>query len=161
MSTRATYASHGPSHRPGPGSKETTPARLRSEPPKQATATGPHASIKNLILKTAEGHTTPSIKDVAWNSTGSRVATAGTDRVVRVWYPDRIPDKTVRSRAASGSYSWELKGHRSGIEQVSWDPTHADRVASASLDKSVIVWDYRKLEKLFEVELGAAVLHVS
>lgn len=158
MSTRQ-IANYAQSRQPSVPAQ--TPGRIRSEPPKQPLATGPHAIIKNFTLKTAEGHTSPSIKDVAWNSTGSRVATACTDRTVRVWYPERIPDKTGRgNRNQATGYTWELKGHTAAVEQISWDPTHSDRLASASSDKTVKVWEYRMIKQLFSVECTAAVLHV-
>lgn len=120
---------------------------------------GPHASVKNLKLSTAEGHA-GNIKTVAWNSTGSRVATGSTDRTIRVWNPDRLPDPKSRSRGASG-YTWELKGHAATVEQISWDPTHSDRLASASHDKTVKLWEYRMLRQLASIELGSPVLHVT
>ena len=120
-------------------------------------ATGPHSQIKNFKIKTAEGHA-GTIKSVAWNSTGSRVATASVDRTVRVWYPERLPEP--RSRTRSTGHMWELKGHSAAVEQISWDPTHSDRLASASQDKSVKVWEYRLNRQIFSVDLKSAVLHV-
>lgn len=126
--------------------------------PAVKVSTGPHAAVQNMRLKTAEGHTN-TIKAVAWNSTGSRVASASTDRTARIWYPERLPEPRSRSRSTVG-YTWELKGHGASIEQVSWDPTHSDRLATASSDRTVKVWEYRLLRQLFSVTLGSAVLHV-
>lgn len=41
----------------------------------------------------------------------------------------------------------ELKGHTDSVDQLCWDPKHADLIATASGDKSVRLWDARS--KLF------------
>ncbi|CCG80887.1 Uncharacterized WD repeat-containing protein C18B5.10c [Taphrina deformans PYCC 5710] len=143
---------------PGNSSRSITPRATPAPVEAPKIATGQHAAVRNLRLKTAEGHNGP-LKSVAWNSTGSRVASASTDRTVRVWYPERLPEPRSRTRSTSG-YTWELKGHNGAIEQVSWDPTHSDRIASASADRSIKVWEYRMIKQLFTVELSSAVLHV-
>lgn len=153
----APHASHSSRATPQPSGAPITSRAPRAEPSK--IATGPHAAVKNLKLSTVEGHA-GTIRTVAWNSTGSRFATGSTDRSIRVWNPDRLPESKSRSRGAS-SYTWELKGHAATVEQVSWDPTHSDRLASASQDKTVKLWEYRMLRQLGSVDLGSAVLHVA
>lgn len=37
----------------------------------------------------------------------------------------------------------ELKGHTDSVDQLCWDPKHADLVATASGDKTVRLWDAR------------------
>lgn len=161
MSSRSYHASGASSHARG---QTPAAAASRSMTPKPAVtesskpATGPHAVIQNLKVKLAEGHMGP-IKSVAWNSTGSRVASASSDRTVRVWYPEKLPEP--RSRSRPSGYTWELKGHTATIEQVSWDPTHSDRLASVSSDKTLKVWEYRMLKQLFTVSLSSAILHVT
>ena len=41
----------------------------------------------------------------------------------------------------------ELKGHTDSVDQLCWDPKHADIIATASGDKTVRLWDARS--KLF------------
>lgn len=163
MASRSQYSSSTGTHavqgRGGHAASSSSVTPRPSRPiPQEKVATGPHAALQNLKLTIAEGHT-GSLKGVAWNSTGSRVATASSDRTVRVWYPERLPEPRTRSRGASG-YTWELKGHSGSVESISWDPTHSDRLASASQDRTVKVWEYRMLRQLFTVELGSPVLHV-
>ncbi|KAJ3412808.1 THO complex subunit 3 [Chytridiales sp. JEL 0842] len=42
-----------------------------------------------------------------------------------------------------GSSSVELKGHEGDVDQLVWDPTDPDRLATASVDKTVRLWDLR------------------
>ena len=37
----------------------------------------------------------------------------------------------------------ELKGHTDSVDQLCWDPKHADLIATASGDKTVRLWDAR------------------
>lgn len=73
------------------------------------------------------------VRSVAWNITGTRLASGSTDKTIRVWNPDK-PE--VR-------YSIQLKGHTQTVDQLCWDPTNPDQLVSASYDKTVRFWDYR------------------
>jgi len=37
----------------------------------------------------------------------------------------------------------ELKGHTDSVDQLCWDPKHAELIATASGDKTVRLWDAR------------------
>lgn len=37
----------------------------------------------------------------------------------------------------------ELRGHADSVDQLCWDPKHADLIATASGDKTVRLWDAR------------------
>ena len=74
-----------------------------------------------------------AVRAVAWNITGTRLASGSGDKTIRVWNPDK-PE--VR-------YSIQLKGHTGTVDQLCWDPTNPDHLASASHDKTVRFWDYR------------------
>jgi WD40 repeat protein len=74
-----------------------------------------------------------TIKDMNWSPPGTRIACALSDKVVRVWNPDK-PE--VRN-------STELKGHTMPPCAVVWNPTHSDLLASCSPDGTVKFWDYR------------------
>lgn len=79
-----------------------------------------------------KGHRS-SVRSVAWNATGARLASGSTDRTVRIWNPDK-PD--IR-------HSSELRGHSASVDQIAWDPSHAERLGSVSADRSVRLWDTR------------------
>ncbi|KAK2804877.1 hypothetical protein FQN49_008841, partial [Arthroderma sp. PD_2] len=81
----------------------------------------------------ARGPGSHSIRTLAWNPTGTLIATGSVDRTLRIWNPER-PD--VR-------YSTELRGHSSGIEQVAFNPVKESELASCSKDGTVRFWDVR------------------
>jgi len=74
-----------------------------------------------------------NIRDLAWSASGNRIACALSDKLVRVWNPEK-PELR---------HSTELKGHLQSVGAVAWDPTYADRLASGSNDGFVRLWDYR------------------
>lgn len=79
------------------------------------------------------------VRTVAWNITGTRLASGSTDKTIRVWNPDK-PE--VR-------YSIQLRGHTQTVDQLCWDPTNPDQLVSASPDKTVRFWDYRCIPPLW------------
>ncbi|ORY93136.1 WD40-repeat-containing domain protein [Syncephalastrum racemosum] len=87
----------------------------------------------NHKVRELKGHK-EKVHTVAWNSDGRRLASGSVDRTARVWTPHRGTD--IR-------YSTELKGHTDSVDQLDWDPTHPDHLATASCDKTVRLWDQR------------------
>ncbi|RPA84223.1 WD40 repeat-like protein [Ascobolus immersus RN42] len=85
-----------------------------------------------------------TIRDVEWNNLGTRIACALTDKIVRVWNPEK-PE--IR-------YSTELRGHTAAVEKISWDPTHPDRLASAGGDGYIRFWDVRSAKCLNSIQSG-------
>ena len=78
------------------------------------------------------GHT-KKVHSVAWNCTGSRLASGAVDWTARLWAVDEGRGKSIG----------ELKGHASSVDQLCWNPTHRDQIATASRDKTIKVWDAR------------------
>jgi THO complex subunit 3 len=39
------------------------------------------------------------------------------------------------------------------VEQVAWDPTHADRLCSVAADSTLRVWDYRNTQQICQIDL--------
>jgi WD40 repeat protein len=70
---------------------------------------------------------------------GRRLASAGTDQMVRVW------------ETASGKELLTLKGHTGEVYSVAVSPD-GTRIASASADKSVKVWDAERGIELFTLQ---------
>ena len=79
------------------------------------------------------------VRVVAWNVTGTRLASGSNDKTIRVWNPEK-PE--VR-------YSIQLKGHTHVVDQLCWDPTNPDQLVSASHDKTIRFWDYRGVYDFF------------
>ncbi|BFZ56780.1 hypothetical protein PYCC9005_003828 [Savitreella phatthalungensis] len=73
----------------------TTPADSKAAhgQKRNADQLGSHTQLKALQTRYVQAHTA-IIKCVGWNSTGSRVATCSTDRLVKIWNPDKLPKTT-------------------------------------------------------------------
>ena len=85
-------------------------------------------------FQTLKGHTS-WVLAVAYSPDGSTIATGGMDNTVRLW--------NAQSGQAIGG---PLRGHHKYITSLAWEPYHLQtlgrpRVASASKDASVRVWD--------------------
>lgn len=85
-----------------------------------------------------------SIRDLAWSPPGNRIACAGTDKLIRVWNPEK-PD--IRN-------STELKGHTQPAVAVAWNPNHSDLLVSCSPDHTLRTWDYRTKTAKASVNTG-------
>ncbi|KAK2799665.1 hypothetical protein FQN51_006797 [Onygenales sp. PD_10] len=85
-----------------------------------------------------------TIRTLAWNPTGSLIATGSVDRTLRIWNPERTHVK----------YSTELRGHSSGIEKVAFNPVKESELASCSSDGTVRFWDVRSKNCISRVDVG-------
>ncbi|KAK7432570.1 hypothetical protein QQZ08_000777 [Neonectria magnoliae] len=88
-----------------------------------------------------------SLRTIAWNPLGTLVATGSSERVLRVWNPEKPHIK----------FSTELKGHTASIEKVAFNPTKDAELCSVSSDGVVKFWDVRTKACFNEVKgLGDA-----
>ncbi|CAL8998720.1 unnamed protein product [Prunus brigantina] len=90
--------------------------------------------FKNLTSREYPGHK-KKVHSVAWNCTGSKLASGSVDQTARVWHIEPHGHGKVKDI--------ELKGHTDSVDQLCWDPKHADLIATASGDKTVRLWDAR------------------
>ena len=87
------------------------------------------------LLNTLVGHD-DWVWDVDFYPTTDKpyLISAGSDRVLRLWnYLD-------------GKELYELKGHKSWVRAVGFSAS-GDEIASASADETIILWDFKRIEK--------------
>ncbi|KAJ9070799.1 hypothetical protein DSO57_1003661 [Entomophthora muscae] len=72
------------------------------------------------------------VRAVAWNKTGKYFATGSVDNTVAVWEFNTTGEIILHK---------ELKEHSGSIDYLCWDPINTNRLATASCDKTVRVWD--------------------
>ncbi len=88
-----------------------------------------------------------AVDALAWNYTGTRLASGSRDQTIRVWHIDTKKEIGIAANAPAGTHNnsdyVELKGHSDDVCRMSWCPMagHADLIASCSMDKSVKLWD--------------------
>ena len=85
------------------------------------------AAQLGITLYTYRGHA-DRVRAVAWSPDGTRIASAGADKIVQVW------------DIATGNHMFTCIGHVDSISAVAWSPD-GKRIASASNDQNVHVWD--------------------
>ena len=73
------------------------------------------------------------VHSVAWNCDGRRIASGSVDKTVSVL---SLEHEKLRSEA-------NFKGHTDSVDQVCWHPSHPDQLVSASVDRTVRIWDVR------------------
>lgn len=91
-------------------------------------------------LYTYRGHTA-AVYAVAWSPDGKRIASGGEDRIVQVWEivkDSRSNPLTALFSSNRGSFTY--RGHTGRVNALAWSPD-GRRIASASSDKSMQVWD--------------------
>ena len=91
------------------------------------------APFANFVTRELTGHRR-RVHSVAWNCTGRKLASGSVDQTARVY--------DVEHLSHSGR-DVELKGHSDSVDQVSWDPSSPDRLATVSADKTLRFWDVR------------------
>lgn len=85
----------------------------------------------SLVLRGHEAE----VREIAYNPSGSLIASASADRTIRIW------------RVKTGEQLHVFREHTDVIYDVAFSPVD-DRLASTSRDGSIILWDVKKSCKL-------------
>ncbi|XP_065570912.1 protein HIRA homolog isoform X2 [Artemia franciscana] len=87
-----------------------------------------------------------NVNCVRWSHSGDYLASAGDDKLVMIWQLSQYGGGTVFGSSQATTESWRCKatllGHEGDILDITWAPNDA-RLASASIDNDIIVWDMR------------------
>ncbi|KAK5091541.1 hypothetical protein LTR05_001726 [Lithohypha guttulata] len=84
-------------------------------------------------------------RTISWNNAGALIATGTTDRVIRIWNPERTNVNRPQT---------ELKGHTGEVTKVVFNPIKEFELASCSKDGTVRFWDTRSKACTSKLEVG-------
>lgn len=103
-----------------------------------AYATGPATNsfthpLSNAVLTVPASGT--ELLSLDWNKYRPFVlATAGVDKMVKVWDCRMVQSANMSAQAIGGVCEIQLPGHEYAVRKVQWSPHHPDILATASYD---------------------------
>mmetsp|Transcript_17983 Transcript_17983/g.37294 ORF Transcript_17983/g.37294 Transcript_17983/m.37294 type:complete len:925 (-) Transcript_17983:135-2909(-) len=108
---------------------------------------------KGALLAVLREHT-QMVNSVRWSPNGKMLASGGADMVLLIHF---LPDSKAFRHGPSGEpmEDWQcrrpLRGHNGDITDIAWSP-ESDRIVSASVDNSLIVWDANSEQRLAKLD---------
>lgn len=103
------------------------------------------SGVRELVGHKKKVHT------VGWNLDGRRLASGSHDNLIMIWH--------IGSKSQEREH--EFSGHTEQVDQIMWDPTSADVLASASVDRTVRIWDARAKKCQGKVETKDKNINIS
>ena len=89
----------------------------------------------NNRIRDLSAHTS-KVHSVDWNCDGRRLASGSFDKTVSLFaLQTQSSDRLTKEHT--------FKGHSDSVDQLCWHPTNGDLLATASLDRTVRLWDAR------------------
>lgn len=86
-----------------------------------------------------------NVHSVKWNHDGTMIASGGKDKILHLHR--MVETELIQEQRYSNN------GHTQDIDHVCWDPLHTNILATASLDRTVKIWDARYNDPIFTVKL--------
>ncbi|KXS20990.1 WD40 repeat-like protein [Gonapodya prolifera JEL478] len=98
------------------------------------------ARFSQQSVRELNAHDNVRVHGLEWNIEGTRLATCGADKFIKIINVGGTSKETLT-----------LRGHSDAVNTVCWDPSARDRLVSGSKDRTVKIWDQRtaKCEKTF------------
>ncbi|ODQ50429.1 WD40 repeat-like protein [Saitoella complicata NRRL Y-17804] len=91
---------------------------------------------------------TDTVTSLAWNSTGTRLASGSRDCTIRIWNPERSDPRNTPDLKLP-------RGKAGVVRKIVWDPVQrkgeAERLATLNSDASVRIWDTKTKTVVAEV----------
>ena len=106
--------------------------------------------------KEITGHSS-KVHVIAWNCTGSLLATGSTDNTAKIWqFSD---DQSANASEIKEHIT--LYGHSDSVDQLAWSPKDPQLFATVSLDKTLRLWNALSGELVGKVEVLEECINIS
>lgn len=94
-----------------------------------------------------------NIHTLRWNPEGTLFASGGKDKTLNL--------HRVKESEIVVDQQFSINGHTGDIDQLCWNPENPNFVATASLDRSVKIWDVRYIDPTQSIKLRSENMSVS
>lgn len=136
-----------PSSQPGAEQQPKQDEQIRQQSNQSQQSSPQHHSVSSSVpppgalLATIRSHTA-AVNVVRWSPNGTLLASAGDDHVVLIYY--RSKSSAPMFGELPSAEAWlvrrPLRAHSSDVTDLAWSPD-AERLASASVDNTIVVWN--------------------